>query len=97
MTCAGASPPSARGGELREQRRRLLAVARRCALEQVQRGGRRGEVPLAQARAEGRAVGAHAELFAPEPVAARLEPSAPAPTSARISRMMRVMSKSLGV
>ena len=45
-----------RGGDLGQQRGDLLARGRRAVLDQVQRRGRRGEVALAQPRAELRAV-----------------------------------------
>src|SRR5208283_4937197 len=79
-------------GDLAEQPRGLLTVLGGGALQQVERGRRGAEVALAQACAEGGSVGAHAEPLAEEP-----SPLRPALTSSTMSRMMRVMSKSLGV
>jgi hypothetical protein len=52
--------PERLGRDLAQQRRGLLAVGGRGALQQVQRRRRRAQVPLAQSRAEHRPVVVHA-------------------------------------
>ncbi len=71
ITCPGASPPSAWGETSRSSAADCSRSAGGGALQQVQGGGRRAQVALAQARAEGRPVVAHAssaEPFGDEPL-----------------------------
>jgi hypothetical protein len=76
------------GGDLAQQRRDVVGLGAR--LDEVQHGGRRAQVTLAQAPPE---VGARARHG--QALAAATPPRSP--TSATMSRMIFVRSKSLGV
>ena len=86
------------GGDRLQQRLDVLALSERAALDEVQDRRRRAEVALAQALAEVVAGRGHA---ADASTGAQASAAAPTPlrsaTSATMSRMMRVRSKSLGV
>ena len=110
ITCPGASPPSARGRDLAQQRAR--PARGRSAVELSSRlsaAGRRAQVALAQARAERGPVGAHATDDAARAAAvggdgvagagrcrARCAAPAAPPTNSTMSRMICVISKSFG-